>query len=529
MGQASKKTPYTAKTPSPSTDRGLSEVLKEQESMELVLGFSGPTGSGVKNAITDSKNILEGLGYKVFIIKLSKHIEHAYHIDKIKNQLPEKYSPSRISWLQKAGSALRDTMGEWDILAQFAIKEITVQRDHHNRTGHQKNAYIIDQLKHPDEVNLLETVYGELFHLIGVLCTTERRRLRIEEEEHLTRKLDIVDEIMRTDQNEGEKYGQKLEKTLKRADFFLRTEYPGTGDLRTPLVRFFNLIHGNIIHKSVAISPNANERAMYTAYSAGLGSACLSRQVGAAITDVQGNILATGRNDVPKSGGGLYTTDDESEDKRCVVQPSGKCSSDEYKEKIEQDIFQILKKEKSISTANAKKLANKIRSNTRLGDLLEFSRAVHAEMDALTTVARLGGAPVQGGRLYTTVFPCHHCARHIVSSGISEVYYIEPYEKSLVKELHKDSIIQDPSQVDLKDSDNNQKVRFIHFEGVSPNRFPDYFLNRGNRKASDRSPSNPPQPKTILRESLKSYTEMEQKTLTALNEAGFDHKFFNIK
>ncbi|MBF0448193.1 MAG: deoxycytidylate deaminase [Magnetococcales bacterium] len=526
MGQAAKKTPAVSKVSAANSNRGLSEVLEEQESLELVLGFSGPTGSGVTNAIDESKNILEGLGYRVFSVKLSKHIENAHTNGKIEKKLPAKNQPSRISWLQEAGTALREATGEWDILAQFAIKEITLLRTANKRTGRNKNAYIIDQLKHPDEVNLLETVYGELFHLIGVLCTTERRKLRIEKEEHLSEKLDVVDEIMRTDQNEGAKHGQKLEKTLKRADFFLRTEYPDKGNLRTPLERFFCLIHGRIAHEKVAISPNANERAMFTAYSAGLGSACLSRQVGAAITDKHGNILATGRNDVPKAGGGLYTADDNCEDKRCVVQPDNRCSSDVYKGKIEEDIVDILRKK--ISLAKSKEVAKEIRSNTRLGDLLEFSRAVHAEMDALTTVARLGGAPVQGGHLYTTVFPCHHCARHIVSSGISEVYYIEPYEKSLVKELHTDSIIQDPSASELATSENKKKVRFIHFEGVSPNRFSDYFLNRGDRKGDGRLQLGTKPPKAILKKSLQSYLEMEKKALKALDEAGFDCQFFEI-
>lgn len=43
---------------------------------------------------------------------------------------------------------------------------------------------------------------------------------------------------------------------------------------------------------------------MYSAYAASLQSACLSRQVGAALLDDEGNLLAVGKNDVPKSGGG---------------------------------------------------------------------------------------------------------------------------------------------------------------------------------------------------------------------------------
>jgi deoxycytidylate deaminase len=54
--------------------------------------------------------------------------------------------------------------------------------------------------------------------------------------------------------------------------------------------------------------------------SAQLQSACLSRQVGAAIVDKDGNVVATGTNEVPKAGGGVYgeAVDQELADGRCA-------------------------------------------------------------------------------------------------------------------------------------------------------------------------------------------------------------------
>jgi tRNA(Arg) A34 adenosine deaminase TadA len=110
-----------------------------------------------------------------------------------------------------------------------------------------------------------------------------------------------------------------------------------------------------------------------------------------------------------------------------------------------------------------------------LKDLLEFSRAIHAEMDAVTTAARKG-KPVRGSKMYVTTFPCHYCARHLVASGIHEVQYIEPYPKSLAMNLHKDAITSDeidwipPGQINEKHAqkDNYQKVLFKPFVGVAP-------------------------------------------------------------
>ena len=63
-------------------------------------------------------------------------------------------------------------------------------------------------------------------------------------------------------------------------------------------------------------------------------------------------------------------------------------------------------------------------------------------MDALLSAGRDGVSTV-GARLFVTTFPCHYCARHIVSAGVYEVQYIEPYPKSRALNLHDDSIMTD--------------------------------------------------------------------------------------
>ncbi|HDZ9141632.1 TPA: deoxycytidylate deaminase, partial [Vibrio cholerae] len=116
-----------------------------------------------------------------------------------------------------------------------------------------------------------------------------------------------------------------------------------------------------------------------------------------------------------------------------------------------------------------------IYKNSRLGSLIEFSRSIHAEMDAITSLARISGENTKGKILYTTTYPCHNCARHIVASGIEKVIYIEPYEKSLALELHDDSIIDN---ID----DAESKLVFTTFEGVAPRRYQKFFFSTADRK-----------------------------------------------
>jgi deoxycytidylate deaminase len=107
--------------------------------------------------------------------------------------------------------------------------------------------------------------------------------------------------------------------------------------------------------------------------------------------------------------------------------------------------------------------------SSELKDITEYGRAVHAEMDALLTCARLG-ISVKGKRLLTTTFPCHNCTRHIIAAGLSRVTYIEPYPKSRAADLHKDAIC-----FDLDEAERSRRIPFVPFVGVGPRRYLDLF------------------------------------------------------
>src|SRR5690606_34937373 len=74
---------------------------------------------------------------------------------------------------------------------------------------------------------------------------------------------------------------------------------------------------------------------------------------------------------------------------------------------------------------------------------------------------------VRGGKIFVTTYPCHSCARHIIAAGISEVYFIEPYRKSLAVKLHSDAITEDEN--------DTKKVRILAYDGVAPSRYLSLF------------------------------------------------------
>jgi deoxycytidylate deaminase len=204
---------------------------------------------------------------------------------------------------------------------------------------------------------------------------------------------------------------------------------------------------------------------MHHAHGAMMQSACLSRQVGAALVDAAGNVIATGTNEVPKAGGGVYGESFEGVevDDRCAFRRTADkrfCNNTREQNKIIDELIGDIQELSVLPIDRKKALAADLRA-TRIGSLLEFSRAVHAEMDALLSAARKEISPI-GTRLFVTTFPCHYCARHIVTAGVDEVQYVEPYPKSQALDLHEDAI-----QVELSGwkppSHGGTKVLFVPF------------------------------------------------------------------
>lgn len=54
-------------------------------------------------------------------------------------------------------------------------------------------------------------------------------------------------------------------------------------------------------------------------------------------------------------------------------------------------------------------------------------RTIHAEMNVITTCAKLG-IPTKGGTVYVTHQPCPDCTKHLNQSGIKEIVYKHPYK-----------------------------------------------------------------------------------------------------
>lgn len=501
-----------------SVSGSLTDRLKERESNEIVIAFAGPIGAGIQSVINKTRSSLLEMGYsRVVHVKLSDFLNECLEKSLLQPVALDGEKSARFSRyrrLQQAGRDFREGTQNMQILAEYAVQKIVLDREHSLESGAEERArvaYLIDQVKRPEEVELLRALYRNLFYLVGVTKPYKQRQKLLEEEGVFDTE---TEELMEIDRNEGGLGGQRLDKTLHLSDFFIRND--SSLDRRESIKRFVSLVHGD---KSK--TPDALETGMYAAYAAGLRSACLSRQVGAAIANATGEIVATGCNDVPAPFGGLYSATSKP-DHRCVHEDGGVCFNDREKRRLQDSIGDVirrrlgaLKPDSSVDEQWLGALLDALYDETRLGSLIEFSRSVHAEMDAIVSLARAGGVGLAHSTLYTTTFPCHSCARHIVAAGIREVYYIEPYEKSMAEVLHKDAIsFEDPRDVATETDTSSaevQRVKFLHFEGVAPRLFASVFRadGRKERRTGQFIPLTSGQPRKVLPEYLDNYHEFE--------------------
>src|SRR5207248_1099124 len=144
-----------------ATMQGLAATTVEADARlpEIVVGLVAPYGTPLTYFVTTLSRMLQSkCGYETEVLRLSEYT-------KLFDGLTEPYPPShaseaaRVSALMTRGNQARELANSADVLALCAIKDI-----HERRSGQEailaKRAFILRQLKRPQEVYTLRQVYG---------------------------------------------------------------------------------------------------------------------------------------------------------------------------------------------------------------------------------------------------------------------------------------------------------------------------------------------------------------------------------
>jgi deoxycytidylate deaminase len=489
---------------------------------ELFIALTSATGTDLAIVQRTLEQKFEEYKFQYKWIHL---IELLYAIKKWSN-LPQTPVDNRIDSHMNAGNEFRQAVKRGDAIALLGIGAVRKTRvESGSPTANDpvsRCAYLFRGLKNPAEEAALRAIYTQGFILIGVYSPHDVRldqlTNQISESRHdsqVESHRSTAERLIYRDQEEtGNEYGQNLRNTFYKSDVFVDASKPDV--LRESLGRFIDLLFGYPFH-----TPSQDEYGMFHAQAAALRSADLGRQVGAAVATDEGDIIAVGTNEVPKAGGGLYWAGDKPDNRDFVL---GFDSNDRRKRNLLADLLERLKKEKWLSSDKEKleideavklmlsKSSKSLLRKSQLMNVIEFGRAVHAEMAALMDAARRG-VSVKNATLYCTTFPCHLCARHIVAAGIRRVVYIEPYPKSLATQLYPDSI-----EAVSSDATSHQ-ILFEPFVGVAPRQYMNLFAMQ-ERKTADGTAISIDRQSALPRcqSSARTYMINEQRQLDTLNK-----------
>jgi deoxycytidylate deaminase len=499
---------------------------------EIVFAVVGHVGSGTSEIASQLGQLLmqrelPGGPFDAEIIKARDVIEE-WARGKGRSIPTERGNLQATIALQDFGDAMRATTSDYGAVAQAVVRKIRATRATKLQVTEgergpiipngDRRAYIVDSIRHPSEVELLRHIYQDAFVLIGVVCEEDVRIERLTNKYANAGKGAALD-LMKRDAKGASKNGQRVSDAFHLADFFVDNSLPRIIEssrsnpdwhVVDDLSRLVKIVtHADIIRPKIA------ETAMHHAYSASMRSACLSRQVGAALIDNDGNVVATGTNEAPRAGGGVYgeSFDEQAPDHRCAYS-GGFCHNTRQQLKMVHDLIAAIPELNNAPADRKAEIASTIRGSG-IGDLLEFSRAVHAEMDALLSAARIGKSTI-GCRLFVTTFPCHYCARHVVSAGVDEVQYIEPYPKSQALKLHQDSIQTKTtawSAPSALTGGQGARVLFRPFVGVAPRMYRRAFLKDRELKLKDTGDFQMGRPDWVTPWHLRvnGYAELEAK------------------
>lgn len=452
---------------------------------EIVIGLVGALGTDLARVEEALAHALLLVGYRHKTVRVSEKISSFYEELSLP-ALPKAATP--IDHLMNLGDELRRYHDDGGVAAAIAVSAISKERYDElgdaAADGDERDsvASIVRQLKHPDEVRLLRSVYGPRFVLLGAWSpkaeraaeTNRRLRSLVPSEDDGWYEQHVSLLMNRDEQDGSEELGQRVRDTFELADAYVALR--AGHQIREDVSRIVRLLFGAPFE-----TPTRDEQAMFQASGARMRSSAGGRQVGAVAVDDCGELLASGTNDVPRAGGGQYWEGDEPDHRDFR---RGADFNDQEKLLVVADLLDRLRAAGDWLTPEMNGLPSSVLAErvlakdgpfrkSRITDLLEFGRILHAEMALICTAARRG-TPLSGATMYSTTYPCHQCARLIIGSGIQRVVYIDPYPKSLVPRMYGEEVSDG--------TESKGKVAFLAFTGIAPRLFPNVFAMVGRQR-----------------------------------------------
>lgn len=332
--------------------------------------------------------------------------------------------------LRMSGNPTKENLveGKFFTLAEKLNSIVKDIRDENKKLG-VRTRVVIDAIRSPLEAIYFQDRYAAFF-LIAVSCSDGERKERLRALKYSDDDIKILDdqEYKSRDLDDESSYSvQDIQACLQRADLYIsnpndKNAVSEKKNLTNQILRFVSLMK-----RPGLVTPTAIERCMQIAYTAKLNSGCISRQVGAVITDSNFSIQAVGWNDTPAGQVpcNLRNRFDLQDGRDQIAYSDFEKNDSEYLNYFK---GQSKKYISIIDSGRNVSYCFKSEYNGMKGkDNQVHTRSLHAEENAFLQISKYGGRGIEGGNLFTTASPCELCAKKAYQLGIKSIYYIDPY------------------------------------------------------------------------------------------------------
>lgn len=314
-------------------------------------------------------------------------------------------------------------------LAHTINRIIKLIRNLSESDGNKLAFIVIDSLRNPFEVHYFRERYSA-FYLMSITTDEANRKNNLHQEGYDIDEINQLDGIEYPSKRKDishSYYSQDVEKCVELSDIHIAHNNQRkdlNDDLKRQLVHFISLI----LHPGLT-QPTHEERLMQIANVAKLNSGCISRQVGAVITDKNFSVKAIGWNTVAKGQTpcALRTLTDLHNRNDLSAFSKFEKEDIEFRQKVELYYEQYNKKKSCLNGISLTYCFKDIYTVIKGEKNQVHTRSLHAEENAFLQLAKYGSEGIDGGYLFTTASPCELCAKKAYQLGISKIFYIDIY------------------------------------------------------------------------------------------------------
>jgi len=349
--------------------------------------------------------------------------------------------------LRKTGKTFESKLINFDHV--FTIVEFVNYIIKSHRKENHYTQVVINSLKNPMEIMFFKQRYSA-FYAIAVNTDPESLKMTLHSKfggkDELTERL-ILSEYK--GDNDKDFHCQKVEECLQLADihisFFEQKDVDNKNEETRKLGIKYNpcftwqdqlLKYLTLIDHPGLVQPSSEERCMQLAYTAKLNSGCISRQVGATITDSDYSVKAIGWNNTPsgqvpcslRNADDLLNNINDNKSFTIYEQTESNRENSDFQKVLKENYEKkVITNYQLLKGRNVSYCFKTLKNSYSEGKNQVHTRSLHAEENAFLQLTKYGGTGIQNGILFSTASTCELCSKKAYQLGIKLIYYIDPY------------------------------------------------------------------------------------------------------